>query len=392
MRHTPEKPPMRVGVVVATAVVVFLASWLGLAAIEAKESEDARIRARVREFTDPSAGSVRRELVVRELSDCDATAAARVVREALASDARRPAAAELAARLRLPGVFDAAKKWGDGPAAAQIAALAIAAPEPDAAHWLVERWRTADAASDRFRVADETMRTARASPAVVAGVGAALGDPEREAAALAILREQMAVDDPCPSALRERWPAAWARYAFEARTFPRDGDDLLSFPGWLLGSARRVGRNLRVAPSAFVELGALPPIAQVEAGVLHLRVAAGAGSGAFVSLRTAGASQDLRMSCDGNVWFLIEGPPRDGARVEVPFRADAWADVEVRVSAPAPADRPSVRDVRISVDGAELRPSGGFWRLASPPQSLVIGAARGDAATCVGGVAWARAR
>jgi hypothetical protein len=78
--------------------------------------------------------------------------------------------------------------------------------------------------------------------------------------------------------------------------------------------------------------------------------------------------------------------------VEAPSSGAAWSEFEVRIADPGLRDRPSVRDVRVFVDGVELRPSGGFWRLASPPVALAIGAAAGDEPTCVGGVTWQRAR
>ena len=51
---------------------------------------------------------------------------------------------------------------------------------------------------------------------------------------------------------------------------------------------------------------------------------------------------------------------------------------------------PGVRDVRVRVDGRELRPSGGFWRVSSPPTSLSIVAAEGEAPTLIGGLSWRR--
>jgi hypothetical protein len=209
----------------------------------------------------------------------------------------------------------------------------------------------------------------------------------------------MGVDDPCAAALRARWSAAWERYRFEAEAFPREGEDLLAGPGWRLGQARRVGRNLRLAPSSAIDLAALPLAAQTEPGALRVRIAPAPGPGAFVALRTAGAVQELRLCCDGTSWFLVEGPPREGARVETPCRPSAWEGVEIRVSNPALRDRPGARDLRVFVNGAEMRPSGGFWRLASPPESLAIGASRGVAGasasavtTLVGGIEWRRER
>lgn len=378
---------------VLLVVVLFLVVWAGIGALEAKESEDLRVRTRVREYTEKGTGAPQRSLIVRELAGADPALAARFVREALVNEARRAPALELAARMRLPGVFDAARRHAESSAGPQVLALALVAPEDAAAAWVAERWTASEPGSERFRAVDEALRGGPCAAAVVAAIGRALGDPVRGPAALAILRTQMAVDDACPEDLRARWDAAWARYVHEARDFPRDGEDLLAAPGWRLRTAQAVGRNLRIAARSVVDLAVLPLATQAGEGTIRLRVAPGDGEGAFVSLMTGagdGGPQDLRLRCDGTSWFLVEGPPREGERVAAPCRAGVWSDVELRISDPKLLARPSTRDVRVVVDGTELRPSGGFWRLSSPPESLTVGASCGEGPTLLGGVTWRR--
>ena len=387
--HESVFPSSKVRRAAAAVLGTWLGLWAGLAALEAKESDDARVRARIREYTESATGELRRDLIVRELSGADAAVAARLVREAMLSEVRRGPSMDLAARLRLPGVFESAKRWADS-SPVEVLALALAAPEKSAAAWLAERWATSDRASERFRAVDDALRTQRAPPAVVDGVARSLSDPVRGEAALAVLRAQMGVDDACPSALIDRWAAARERFGFEAREFPRDGDDLLACPGWRLRAARPVGRNLRLPPATCVDLPVLPLPFQTGGGTLRLHVAAGDGRGAQVSVATEGNTQDLRLRCDGTSWFLVEGPPRDGERVEAPFRVGDWAEIEVGVADPQIRGSPGVRDVRVRVDGRELRPSGGFWRVSSPPTSLSIVAAEGEAPTLIGGLSWRR--
>lgn len=380
----------RLAALTALPLAVLVALCAGLTALEAGESAEARLRARVREYTEPSTSDLRRDLIVFELTSPGAApeaALGKLAREALVSDVRRAGALDLAARMRLPGVFDTAKRHADGPCAAGVAALALAAPEPAAGAWLAARWTASAADSEAFRTADLALRERRAPPGAVEGIARSLDDPVRAEPALAILRVQMAVDDPCPDELRARWDDAWKRYLFEAEEVPAPGADLLAAPGWKTGRARRVGRNLRVPPLAALDLPTLPLPVLSGTGNLRLRVAAGEGKGAYVGLVTEGA-QDLRLQCDGAVWFLVEGPPRDGARVEAPFAPSAWSEIEFRMSDPRLPGRAAVRDVRVTVDGRELRPSGGFWRLASPPRGLSVGAAAGAEPTVVGGVRW----
>jgi hypothetical protein len=353
----------------------------------AGEVADGRVRARVAEATDPAAPAARREELAAALAGEPAAALSKALREAVLSNPRRPLAIDLASRLRVPGVFASAKRYAEGPSGAAVAALALADGDPASRAWLVSRWRTAAPDSPAFRDADSALRTTAAPIDVVDGVAASLPDPARGAAALDVLRFQMAVDDARPADLAARWQEARARYAFESKEHAAPGRDLLAAEGWRLRGARRVGANLRIAAGSCVDLPALPGRAGIEDGALRLAVAA-PGGGAAIVVRTEDGRQELNLRSDRESWFLLEGPPREGDRVTAPFVAGAWAQIELRVRAARVPGTPGARDVRVLVDGRELRPSGGFWRLASPPRSLSVVAAAGVEPTLAGGIRW----
>jgi len=377
-------------VAAASSVVESLRRGAGYAvvgAVFAGEVSDGRVRARVVEATDPATSAPRREEVVAALAEEPAAALAKALREAVLSTTRRPFAIDLAARLRVPGVFASAKRYADGPSGAAVAALALADGDAASRAWLVARWRTAEPDSPAARDADSALRTIAAPIDVVDGVAACLADPARASAALDVLRFQMAVDDDLPGDLAARWKEARARYLVESKEHSAPGRDLLAAEGWRLRGARRVGGNLRIQAGSCIDLAALPGRAGVEDGVLRLAVAA-PGGGAAVVLRTDDGRQELNLRCDREAWFLLEGPPREGERVTAPFVAGAWAVVEFRVRDARLAATPAARDVRVLVDGRELRPSGGFWRIASPPGSLTVVAAAGADPTLAGGFRW----
>lgn len=385
--------PVRIPSPSAAIAAVVLAAALPAAVVAAGEASDARVRSRVFEATEPSASAQRRGEVAELLAGASSSALARALREAFTSSARRRAALELAAHLRVRGVFESARRHADGPDGAAVAELALAVPEDDARSWLVARWRTAVPGAPAFDAAHAALCRRPAGLRAADAVAASLDDPVRASSALEVLRFQLAVDDADPAALRARWSAARARFEFEGREFEPPGRDLFDAAGpsaWRLRGARRVARNVRIAGASCIDLPALPVASEFT---VYASVAAPAPGAAFV-LGTGDGAAELRVRRDAASWFLVEGPPREGDRVEapspprVPSSPPAWSSFVVRVTDPGLRDRPLARDVRIFVDGCELRPSGGFWRFPAPPRSLGILAAPGPEPTMAGGLAF----
>lgn len=367
-----------------------------------RDGREARLRAFAAEYVAAATPQARRDVLAAEFAREEASeprpgavsGVVRVLRDALQTEARRGAALELAVLLRCGGVFGAAKRYADGPCAACVAELAAVCGDEDAAAWLVARWRAADPGSDAFRHAEAALAGHVLSLATVDAVGAALRDEARAASAVAILRPQMALDGAVTAeTLAARWTGLRDAHATEGMSFddkgavtllpprPRDGE------AWRLHGAVPVGPNLRVPAGRCLDLAALPRAARDDDGALRLRVRAGDASGAAVSLLCEDGGQSLTVRCDGKVWYLVEGPPRAGDRVEAPCTPGRWTEFVVRVRDPQIDGQPCVRDVRVWCGGVEMRPGGGFWRMPSPFASMSV-RAPGAEPCLVGGVTW----
>lgn len=367
-----------------------------------RDGRESRLRAFAAEYVLPATPEARRAVLAAEFAREDAaeprpggvSGVVRVVRDALQTEARRGIALDLAVLLRSAAVFPAAKRYADGPCAARVAVLAAVCDDEDAAAWLVARWRTADPASDAFRHAEAALAGHVLSAVTVDAVGTALRDESRAASAVAILRPQLGLaGDVTAADLASRWTGLRAMHAAEAAVFadrgaltllpprPRDGE------GWRLHGAVAVGPNLRVPAGRCLDLAALPRTARDDDGALRLRVRANDATGAEVSFVCDDGRQSLNIRCDGKVWFLVEGPPRAGDRVEAPSRPGEWTEFIVRVRDPRIDGQPGLRDVRVWCGGVEMRPGGGFWRMPSAFASLSVRAPGGEPCV-VGGVTW----
>lgn len=367
-----------------------------------RDGREARLRAFAVEYVAAATPAARRAVLADEFVHEDAveprpgamSGVVRVIRDALQTEARRGTALDLAVLLRCAGAFGTAKRYADGPLGARVADLAAVCSDGDAAEWLVARWRTAETSSDAFRHAEGALAGHVLPAASVDAVGAALRDEARAASAVAILRPQMGLDaDVTAADLASRWTALRAAHADDAVLFSDQGAQTLLPPrprdgeGWRLHGASAVGPNLRLPAGRCLDLVALPRAARDDDGALRIRVRASDAAGAEVSLLCDDGRQSLSVRCDGKVWYLVEGPPRAGDRVEAPCRPGEWTDFVVRVRDPQVDGHPTVRDVRVWCGGTEMRPGGGFWRLPSAFASMSVRAPAAEPCL-VGGVTW----
>jgi hypothetical protein len=239
----------------------------------------------------------------------------------------RPAAFDLAARLRVPGLAEAARKSLGTPDEPAVLRLLFATQEKGQLPSLIDRWLKTppeDPAFDRlaaaFRMHDvgdlETL--ARLQAVVERGPGSEI----HRLRAADLLAVQMGIEPGNRDLVLAAWKGFRATFMRDAAAFPLAGLDLLPAVVADRSAARRVGPNLRLAARARIAWPKLPPTIQTGDFVVRLRILPEGPDGLTVALR------EWRVQAAQGEWVVrsslgtFVAPLRVGEWNEISFAVD----------------------------------------------------------------------
>ncbi len=286
-------------------------------------------------------------------------------------DQTRPLAMELATRLRVPGLAEAARKYLDTWEEASVLKLLIEVQDRTSMNILFDRWCRSPEGSAAFHFVQRAfteveigdLETLSKFEALCAKPGTSAS---QKRAAEAILRFQMARPNADRDALRAAWKPFKAAFLRDAQAFPAGGGiDLLAVEGWSRENGRRVGGNYRLLPEGRMSLACLPPVLQSGDFVLRLKVLADVGDGAAVALR------EWKLAVEEGEWRVRSSL---GTFV-APLRAGEWQEIAFSVF--DLSCKGGVREKRKILVSVDRKPLGERGSLDGVVEGLVIQAGKG---------------
>ncbi|MCC6575030.1 MAG: hypothetical protein IT462_14735 [Planctomycetes bacterium] len=289
-----------------------------------------------------------RDELLKKLSRAGRDMIGKNLKAAITTDGKRPFALQLAAKLRVGGLFDTAKKFADGDDDEFVAKLALSTLDKGAANWAVDRWKTKEVGSPSWSFIDDAFK---ACPVPIDTIkqfkefAASKSSPENKLmAAIEIMAWQLGVKVPeVPADLIPQWDKLKAAWEADSKVFPVTGIDMFTFPD--LGiSGTRVLNNYRMSGSDCLTFE-MPDEWDAASFTINMQIRWTSGSGfkfAFMSEKTGNY---LYINAKGE-WSL---PTAKGDLVQK-AKANDWTKVTLKVV----ADSKESRSVKITIDEKEF--------------------------------------
>lgn len=324
--------------------------------------------------SNPFLGDEAREEMLGRLRWRPAPQLQRLLLPLVRDDATRAGAMELGARLRVPGLAEAARKHLDTWDEASALRLLVEVQDRTSTAILFDRWlRSPEGGGAFLSVHRAFLENDVADPDLLGRFEAVCSGPGTSAAlkraAEEVLRAQMGL----PEAEREALLAAWkpfrAAFLRDAQPFPpaASGVDLLGAGAWEREGARRAGANWRLRPGGRLRLQRLPPCVQSGDFVLRVRILPDACEGVSVALR------EWKLAGGEGEWKVRSSLGTFAA----PLRAGEWNEITFAVQdLSCKGGAREKRKILVSVD---RKPLGERGSLDGVVEGIVIQAGKGGA-------------
>ncbi len=234
--------------IILSNLAVLAIVMLSAASSQAQKGLSARDAGKlVDEYIELAGDGQRAAAIVGELSG-QGLLCQRSLKSALRKDSERPAALKLAIALRVPGLFDTAKRYIDGDDEQAVIELGLVSGDKGAGKELVELWAAAEPDSARCTwIRDGLLKHPVDLDAIQELKKLLAGEGARATDAGKALKVQLGAETDEPAALLADWDKLVAAWRLDAQAFTLKGADLLAFPTCAVtGEATRVGPNYRL--------------------------------------------------------------------------------------------------------------------------------------------------
>jgi hypothetical protein len=279
----------------------------------------------IEEYIDFNTGDTRRAVIITELKGASPMLGQKALKSLMADDIKRERALEIALAIRVPGLFDSAKKYIDGPDEQAIVSLGCIVPDKSAAEFLFDRWKALDVEGASFVCVDTAFKAHALPIECVSKFKAILADKDgleaRKSSAVAIVNIQFGINEDSPEALLRVWDSAEKSFRADAVSFRLTGADLLAEYQWdAADGAAKVGGNYRLPKGSSLKLASLPDSWNVGSFTIQIRVRVDQGAGLLASVQCETGWWYVKF-IDGE-WLLETG---EKVKYTAPGKLGEWA-------------------------------------------------------------------
>ena len=311
------------------------------------ELKERDVKKLVEEYVAVDTDAGRRGKITETLKAVDPILAQKSLKKAIKDDEERPHALELAVSLRVPGLFDTAEKYIDGPDEKQIVELGLLTGDKGADETLFKRWESGGLDSASFKYVHDAFKRLPVGLDVLKDLNGHL-DGERRVEAAEVLQFQMGLETSDPTVIASQWDELEKAHALNAKMFSLEGLDLLNSSRADVGGCVRVGRNLRVEPGAEISI---EPDKEWDQGdfTYTVRILVNSGTGASVFI--GAGNRGWTVTHDGENWYLKTG---GAVEYSVPAKVGEWATISFEVKDTSKGNAKYQRQADIKVNGKTL--------------------------------------
>ncbi|RIK59728.1 MAG: hypothetical protein DCC64_15490 [Planctomycetota bacterium] len=307
----------------------------------------------IEEYVVSGTTDQRRAEITMQLRTASPLLAQRTLKTALGEEAKRPYALDLALQLRVPGLFDTAKKAIDTVDEEKIVKLGFLTNDKGAVDFLFDRWGKSDASSASFGFVQSGFESNCVGLETIQKFKAVLTNAKAEQvwkdSAAKVIKFQLGLESDDQNDMLKNWAQLEADYKRDAQAFSITGTNMFEVEGVQAGgNTRRVGPNYRIPAGGSLTVKTLE---EWDSGsfTITVRVRINEGDGASVGLSS---EQGVwRATFSNNEWVTKSG---DQTQAAVPGKVGLWATFVFTVKEDSEGGRKLARTCNLTVDGKAL--------------------------------------
>lgn len=325
---------------------------------QSKEAMGEReVKKLVEEYVTPTTTEKRRNEIGDALNGLSPLLAQKSIKAAIPDDTKRPYAIDLALLLKVPGLFDSAKKYIDTEDEDKIVRLGLSTKDKNAAIFLVDRWSTSEVDSASFGYVNSALKTNAIPLEAIQKFRAVLKDKnspeERRTAAVEIVAFQFGTSSQTTESLTEQWDELEKTYKVDGKQFPISGVDLLTEKTTTFtGPAVQVGDNYRLSGTSKISIPADSKWENTDFTItMHLRVISGEDCSSILQV----GPNYWQVKFKNGEWVV---PIGSAGEFSVKGSAGEWATVAYQITQTKDAQARKARTLRITINDKEALASG----------------------------------
>ncbi len=337
-------------------VLVLMFAFSALLAADAGSAVSADLTERearklVGEYLQPDSTDERRSEILAELKS-NPLLCQKALKSSLDKNEERARALQLATLLRVPGLYDSAKKYIDDDEH-EVTRYAFVSGDKGATVDMVKRWLAAQPQEARYTWILKELLRAPVELDAIEKLKEALKDGERQRDAGAALAFQFGADEADPQSLLSQWDKLLTTYKIDSKAFRITGESLLETPR-LSGKVKAIGHNLRLSPESQIVCKDFAEKWNKGDFTVSLRARVADGEGCRIIFYVTAGTNGWVLTYKGGEWIV---PTTAGDRV-VKAAEGEWAELRFTVTDKSTEELRLHRYCKIEVDGKTLLESG----------------------------------